>query len=485
MRQKGATLIIPVENQVRELDAKLLLACVAAERGFSVVLGSRFFVHFALPFISRGVVIAKSMRSVSRVTLALTRRLGHDIVAWDEEGLVRYSSPEYYAWRYSRDAFSTVSHLFTWGQDDANLFSGYSGYNGAPIYVTGNPRIDLLRRELRGYFRAEAEALRREYGKFILVNTNFSFVNAFVPQHNLIQRSRSGHSVRVNRSGSGLSPGFAEGMANHQKSIYAGFRVLIPRLGQWFPDKTIVLRPHPSEDHGVWRDAVAGQQNVRVLHEGSVVPWLMACMGLVHNGCTTAVEAAVLGTPSISYQPVRSAIYDYDLPNSLSHRAFVCSEVREKLDDIMCGREQPLEHEMQQRIFSQHLASTDGALASDRVVDVLEYLGYLDRPPPAPGLASYLAGWLGLNARRCMQQINMRRANSRHSAAHRFPSISSEEINNRILRLQKQFKRFGNVKAASMSPHIFHIARSANQPSSNVGRDRSPIFKTQKNFETA
>ena len=33
-------LILPVENQVRELDAKLLLACVAAEHGFASDLGS-------------------------------------------------------------------------------------------------------------------------------------------------------------------------------------------------------------------------------------------------------------------------------------------------------------------------------------------------------------------------------------------------------------------------------------------------------------
>ena len=34
------SLIIPVENQVRELDPKLLLATVAARRGFTSILGS-------------------------------------------------------------------------------------------------------------------------------------------------------------------------------------------------------------------------------------------------------------------------------------------------------------------------------------------------------------------------------------------------------------------------------------------------------------
>ena len=101
---------------------------------------------------------------------------------------MRYSSPEYYAWRYSEDTFKVIDRVFAWGADDAEFFAGYPGYSGAPLHVTGNPRIDLLRPEVRGYFAPEVEALKRRYGDFILVNTNFSFVNNFVPALNLIQR---------------------------------------------------------------------------------------------------------------------------------------------------------------------------------------------------------------------------------------------------------------------------------------------------------
>ena len=46
MNNSASTLIIPVETQVREMDAKILLSCIAAERGFPVIMGSRAFVHF-------------------------------------------------------------------------------------------------------------------------------------------------------------------------------------------------------------------------------------------------------------------------------------------------------------------------------------------------------------------------------------------------------------------------------------------------------
>ena len=76
--QSSSTLIIPVENQSRELDAKLLLACAAAERGFPVILGSRAFVHYAVDSIPRGVYLAKSMRSLSERVFGILYDLEQD-----------------------------------------------------------------------------------------------------------------------------------------------------------------------------------------------------------------------------------------------------------------------------------------------------------------------------------------------------------------------------------------------------------------------
>ena len=88
MVSSASTLIIPVENQVRELDAKLLLSCIVAERGFPVIIGSRAFVHFEVASLPRGVYLAKSMRSLSNSMFRILRMLGHEIVAWKEEALV-------------------------------------------------------------------------------------------------------------------------------------------------------------------------------------------------------------------------------------------------------------------------------------------------------------------------------------------------------------------------------------------------------------
>ena len=87
MAASPATIIMPVENQVREMDAKILLSCVAAERGFQVLIGSRAYIHFKTASVPRGVYMAKSMKALSIRMFNLLKQNGHDILAWDEEGL--------------------------------------------------------------------------------------------------------------------------------------------------------------------------------------------------------------------------------------------------------------------------------------------------------------------------------------------------------------------------------------------------------------
>ena len=151
-----STLIVPVESQVREMDAKLLLSCAAVERGLPVIIGSRAFIHFKVASLPRGVYLAKSMRRLSIRMFDLLRQLGHDIVAWDEEGLVRLPDPEYYRHRLCSTTFQQVAELFAWGPENARAFRSFPGYRGSPVHVTGNPRVDLMREELRPYFRSRS-----------------------------------------------------------------------------------------------------------------------------------------------------------------------------------------------------------------------------------------------------------------------------------------------------------------------------------------
>jgi surface carbohydrate biosynthesis protein len=461
MASPKTTLIIPVESQVRELDAKILLACVAAERGFSVVIGSRSFVHYGVAAIPRGLYMAKSMRSLSDRMFAILRQLGHEIVAWDEEALVRFHPEDYYRRRLSAKAVSLVSHLFAWGEDDAESFRKFPAYPGVPIHVTGNPRIDLMRPDVRGYFDEEVADLRRRFGEFILINTNFGYVNAFTSRLNLIQEPKIPGGTPLNGENTlGMTSAFARGLSAHKQALFLRFRELIPALADAMPDYTIVARPHPAEDHEPWQEAARGRANVRVVNEKSVIPWLIAAKALVHNSCTTAVEAAALGTPAVSYRPVTADAFDLELPNALSDEAFSLEELLTKVRAISTGELCPRNGSARRAILERHIASLEGPLAADRMVSALCDASYDQRPPARPAPLPYLTGWLHLHARTAVKQINRRRAGTRNANAfhdHRFPGTSVYAIRDRIQRFSAHLKRFANHRVSQISHHIYRI----------------------------
>ncbi|MBW1645650.1 MAG: hypothetical protein JRJ56_04880, partial [Deltaproteobacteria bacterium] len=95
------SLIIPVENQVRELDAKLLLALIAARRGFSSVIGSRLEIDFRIASLPPSIYLAKSMTARSLKMFRIMNLLGHRLAAWDEEALIHPPDATYFSRRLS------------------------------------------------------------------------------------------------------------------------------------------------------------------------------------------------------------------------------------------------------------------------------------------------------------------------------------------------------------------------------------------------
>lgn len=74
---------------------------------------------------------------------------------------------------------------------------------------------------------------------------------------------------------------------------------MLPTLSKQFSDYTIIVRPHPSELIDTWIDAANGLDNVKVIREGAVGPWIQGSEFIIHNGCTTAIESYLLEKPVI------------------------------------------------------------------------------------------------------------------------------------------------------------------------------------------
>lgn len=466
MNSRKPTLIIPVENQVRELDPKLFLACAAADRGFPCVVGSRREIEFRIDTFPRSIYLSKSMTVRSALFFTVARKLGHEIVTWDEEALVHLPPRIYFSRRLSPLAIRYVSGLFAWGPDNAALWEGYAGLPPTtPIHITGNPRADLLRPETRSFYRQEVEGIRKRLGDFILVNTNFNHVNAFYPGMNLfLPAKRAGQRPKFGRAARGMTLEYAEGLRDHKQAVLDDFKKTIPALERDFPHCNIVVRPHPTENQETYRQIAARCSRVHVTNEGNVVPWLLATKAVVHNGCTTGLEAYVLGVPALSYRATVNEAYDYGfyrVPNLLSHPCFDHDHLRSTLRDILSGRLGPADGDERKALLRNHLAAMEGPLACERIVDVLEQR--IERRPPAfeSGLGErwrrfYVTGGLRLVNR--YKSYLPGSHNRPEFQRHRYPGISVGQLREKLVRIQGMLGLKGkDLKVEALMDGVFRI----------------------------
>jgi surface carbohydrate biosynthesis protein len=447
------SLLLPVETLNREFDGKLLLGLHAVENGWRVVLGHRDSLHRHLPDMEPSIYFSKGFRSGNRRMFQIVAGLGHPIVALDEEGLVPISD-EIMLLKMDKDVLSKLRMAFVWGDDNVRLYSGVDDLKTVSVIPTGNPRIDLMRPELRLYFDDAIAGIRQRFGRFALFNSNFAMVNHFIPEKT---RFKVADWVPEERRQT-----LKSGVLAHKADLFKAFRALIPKLAEALGDTTLVIRPHPSENRQPWIDATKGLDNVHVVHEGSVVPWLAAADVLIHNGCTSAVEASIIGTPALAYRPISSDEFDPPLPNRLSREFTEDKGIISAVVDVL-GKKKPksLKLDAKRRsLLSTHVCGLEGALACERIMYEIERHGdVLRHKRSLPDYISARARHVLRTVNRNVSTLGEERHKKNDYASHKFPQIPECEVTVRIERFKRALGKFGDVRTRQLKPSLFSLTR--------------------------
>ncbi|MGD9850325.1 MAG: surface carbohydrate biosynthesis protein [Nitrospirales bacterium] len=455
-------LLIPVENQVRELDAKLFLGYLAAQKGFPVIFGWKTAMENAMYRFPRGIYLAKSFAPQNLKMLRLIKGLGHTIVAWDEEGLIHYPPEVYWGRRITPAILPYLDHMIAWGQDYAELLETYQKPFPVPIHNLGNPRGDFLRSELHPYYHEYVQSLRNQYGRFILVNTNFPSVNSFDPELQLARLDSAGQNLTLAKGSQGMPEGFAKGRFDYKHRLFKAFQDMVRDLGAGFPDTTILVRPHPSENFTAWLDLAKASPNIIVKNEDNVLPWILACSVLIHNGCTTGVEGFALGKPVLVYQPFPYEKFESDLPNELST---LCSSMEDLVKTINrvanTGSASPGKNP--QIRLGKYLTAMDGPFASDRIVDLLVTLAdssKLQKPETILYGLSFVKSLL----RHRKKRTHEKKGTLRYSPAfqqQRFPELQAADLQKRIGRFQKIVPGSGLISVTPFGKNVFTLSSTS------------------------
>jgi surface carbohydrate biosynthesis protein len=455
---KKTRLYIGIETKVRELDGKLLLSCVAAEAGYDVVLGQQKMFLKRLGEMPEGILLNKSISPSKARKYAHYKKLGFKLVAYDEEGLAPLNADEYQKRRVSVDSLTPLDYFFAWGPWQKDVILEKAPRENAKIVPVGHPRIDLTRRELRSFYDDEVKTLRDRYGQFVLINTNFSFYNHFQGRDfEVILRQKT----KAGKIADEKQRECYRKVSEHKKVLFYEFAEMVVKIHERFPSVTIVLRPHPSEDHEYWKQVLPKDEKIHVVHEGNVIPWIKAANVMIHNSCSTGIEGYLLEQPVISYRPVQAEELEIPLPNLLSEQALTLDALLDMLEQYLTNNRgvQETVDDRKQEIASRYITGLDGLLSCERIV---ASLNTVQIPKKTVKMASYQLYTKMKNMKSRSVGMFRQRAKETHKMKYRiqkFPGIALDEVQQAISKFHSLTGRFSNVRANQLEKNLLQITR--------------------------
>ena len=446
-------LYIPVENKKRELQAKVLFACVAAENGFNTILGVNREIKHYLKVWPHGIIAWKGLARKGGNTYKYFHSLGHRVISWCEEGIVYPSAEFYRRFRVFSEALDEVDMFFAWGQNQADDILSEVSEGKNKIILAGNPRLDLLRSKYRGVFDKEVRDIKNEYKSFILVNSNFAAFTHKLGNEVVIENLKKGGRIVTKED-----EAFYRGRAENRQQLFQYFVEMLNELNSSLNNRTIVLRPHPSEDMGIWENAISGLENVKLVRRGSAIPWIIASELLIHNNCTTGLEAYLLGKPVISYRPTAGNDYESRLLIAVSRSAETLDSLKETVMQILNGDQSSEEHQNKDtnQILNHYVGNSENEYSVDVIARELVKIADHEFLPQDNIFSKLKIKRKQLTSRLKSKVSGIHSGNNKNIikpefTSSKFSSLSVDEVNNIIDGLSVNSGRFKNITVTKVT----------------------------------
>ena len=335
-------ILLPIEQIGREFDYKLVLAAMCPENDV-IYIGQHDYLYSISKFMSGGVYIGKNLFSIrpdgtwkSRHTKL--KKCDFSIMYLDEEGAVYWGDED--TWRRRLNKRINISeidrddYICSWGAFQQNHYQTETKALNANIEVTGHPRFDLFKPKYFKIYQDKVSNIKSKYGDFILIPTAFAWFNNS-------QGYKDSFSKRWSFSYEDTLEAKKEQIGNwaYSGKTFCSYIEMILSLSSEFPQKNIIIRPHPSENTSAYLHAFSNISNIFINAEGGITPWILACEILIQDGCTSAIEGNIANKPTISYQPNYELKYDMFLPSVTTIKTKTIPEVIKAVNNVFNNKD--------------------------------------------------------------------------------------------------------------------------------------------------
>ena len=323
MKLDQKRIYLMMEIKKRELDARLYFACKAADKGYSAVVAPKSRIYQYSNFLKPGINVFKSLGTNNSIIIKKLRSHGHKCVAWDEEAFV--TSKDMNAnlkMRFVENNMRKIEYFFAWGKSEKKILTKHFKKFKDKIKITGNSRVDVLKKPISKIYNQEVKRLKEKYGNFVLFFTNFARINHITFDAKNVDEYLRRVSVHDIKKGD-KNYEYLQGMVKFQSNNFDKLSSFFKKFSKSFPKKKLIIRCHPSEKIETYEKLVKSNKNIHIISDDeSSIAWIGAADISIASNCTTSVESYIYNKLSINYLPFRKKKYHFLLPEKLSINAY-------------------------------------------------------------------------------------------------------------------------------------------------------------------
>jgi surface carbohydrate biosynthesis protein len=358
-----------VDNPLRDLDGLVLLAATLAVRGVQCYLVPMYEQGFDIMAIQPDLVVANYVRANNRDLLVAYKKHGVRVVVLDTEGAAGRVAEDFAVMVARMQPGEIVDAYCVWGDDRYAALKRKRVIADARVHLTGCPRFDYCAPQ----WRAALAPLEVEDG-FLLVNTNFPLINPRFAANAEVERQTL---VRVWND-----TAYVDAVFRDARAALAGMLASVNATARAFPRARIVIRPHPFEAVEAYLERIE-HSNITVRQEGTSLQWIARSCALIHQNCSTAIEAAMLGREPLSLDWLSSNALRVTGPGEVSRSLRSQQQLEALIGHLLEGRCLPGNAGLdcaRSAMIAALFHANDGRSA-ERVASVI--LECLRRPPVA------------------------------------------------------------------------------------------------------
>ena len=305
---------LPLEIKSREFEAKLALASRLVSNGCKVIIGQQWSLYKNLNNIPKGIFLFKSHNKIHQNAMKIAKNAGHIILALEEETMAVCTEKSLRKCS-TKSLYDFADYIFVHGDFEKSFHDKEYGFPNKTI-ITGNPRIELLKKNYLPLYKDEIKKIKSRFGNFILINTNFGLTNSFMGD--------ASKNFQISVNAGAYDPNNYESVQDYKDLVNweiecaEGVYSIVQNLKNILPEMNIIIRPHPGE---ILENVVSKYSNIKnvfVIREGSHTPWTLASEFIIHPSCTTGLEALIGNKLAISYIPRKNWYSDQVLSNKVN-----------------------------------------------------------------------------------------------------------------------------------------------------------------------